>query len=90
MIDPAAAAPDSREIRVFISGTFRDFMEERRLLATQVFPELNRKARERGVELVDVDLRWGVSQEQVEGGHALEICLRVCRKTPSRASFPHP
>lgn len=76
MIDPAAAAPDSREIRVFISSTFRDFMEERRLLATQVFPELNRKARERGVELVDVDLRWGVSQEQVEGGHALEICLK--------------
>ena len=25
---------------------------------------------------MEVDLRWGVTQEQVEGGHALEICLR--------------
>ncbi|MCP9926164.1 DUF4062 domain-containing protein [Synechococcus lacustris C3-12m-Tous] len=30
------AAPESREIRVFLSSTFRDFNEERRLLATQV------------------------------------------------------
>ncbi|MEB3207654.1 MAG: hypothetical protein VKK63_01925, partial [Synechococcus sp.] len=65
----------SRQIRVFLSSTFRDFNEERRLLATQVFPELNRRARERGVELVEVDLRWGVTQEQAEDGHALEICL---------------
>ena len=68
--------PESREIRVFLSSTFRDFNEERRLLATQVFPELNRRARERGVELVEVDLRWGVTQEKAEDGHALEICLK--------------
>jgi nephrocystin-3 len=71
-----AAAPESREIRVFLSSTFRDFNEERKLLATQVFPELNRRARQRGVELVEVDLRWGVTQEQAEDGQALEICLR--------------
>ncbi|QVL53414.1 MAG: tetratricopeptide repeat protein [Cyanobium sp. M30B3] len=76
MAEPTAADVNSREIRVFISSTFRDFNEERRLLATQVFPELNRRARERGVELVEVDLRWGVTQEQVEDGHALEICLK--------------
>ena len=75
MPEPLPAAPESREIRVFLSSTFRDFNEERRLLATQVFPELNRRARERGVELVEVDLRWGVTQEQAEDGHALEICL---------------
>ena len=70
-----AADPNSREIRVFLSSTFRDFNEERKLLATQVFPDLNRLARERGVELVEVDLRWGVTQAQAEDGHALEICL---------------
>jgi tetratricopeptide (TPR) repeat protein len=74
MIEPAAS--DSREVRVFLSSTFRDFSEERELLAKQVFPALNRRARERGVELVEVDLRWGVTQEQVEDGHALEICLK--------------
>jgi nephrocystin-3 len=75
---PSAPSPasESREIRVFISSTFRDFMEERELLAKQVFPALNRRARERGVELVEVDLRWGVTQEQAEDGHALEICLQ--------------
>ena len=67
---------DRREIRVFISSTFRDFNEERYLLATQVFPELNQRAKERGVELVEVDLRWGVTQEEVEVGHVLDICLQ--------------
>ncbi len=61
MAQTSAGAPESREIRVFLSSTFRDFMEERELLAKQVFPELNRRARERGVELVEVDLRWGVT-----------------------------
>ena len=75
MAEPLPAAPESREIRVFLSSTFRDFNEERKLLATEVFPELNRRARERGVELVEVDLRWGVTQQQAEGGHALGICL---------------
>jgi len=77
---PAASALESgstaREIRVFLSSTFRDFNKERELLATRVFPELNRRARERGVELVEVDLRWGVTQAQAEDGHALEICLQ--------------
>lgn len=83
MADPLSAASESREIRVFLSSTFRDFNEERKLLATQVFPELNRRARERGMELVEVDLRWGVTQEQAEDGHALEICLQEierCRR----------
>ena len=76
MAEHLPAAPESHEIRVFLSSTFRDFNEERKLLATEVFPELNRRARERGVELVEVDLRWGVTQQQAEGGHALGICLQ--------------
>jgi len=36
MAELLPAAPESREIRVFLSSTFRDFNEERRLLATQV------------------------------------------------------
>lgn len=76
MTPASSASLESREIRVFLSSTFRDFNEERKLLATEVFPELNRRARERGVELVEVDLRWGVTQQQAEGGHALGICLQ--------------
>jgi hypothetical protein len=61
MAQTSAGFPESREIRVFLSSTFRDFMEKRELLAKQVFPELNRRARERGVELVEVDLRGTVT-----------------------------
>lgn len=66
---------DSRVIRVFLSSTFRDFMEERDLLVKQVFPELRRKARERGVEVVDVDLRWGITEEESRQGKVIPICL---------------
>jgi len=43
--DHAAAevSADSREIRVFLSSTFRDFNEQRRQRATQMFPRLNRE-----------------------------------------------
>lgn len=62
-------------VRVFISSTFRDMHAERDHLARVVFPELKERCRQRYVHLVDVDLRWGVTEEQAEGGGALDICL---------------
>jgi nephrocystin-3 len=67
--------PQSRTVRVFLSSTFRDFAEERDLLVRKVFPELRRKCRERQVELVDVDLRWGITEEEAQQGKVLPICL---------------
>ena len=61
--------------RVFLSSTFRDFGEERDLLVRRVFPALRARLRERFVELVDVDLRWGITAEQAERGDVLPICL---------------
>jgi formylglycine-generating enzyme required for sulfatase activity/tetratricopeptide (TPR) repeat protein len=40
-----------------------------------VFPELRRRCRERQVELVDVDLRWGITEAEAEQGKVLPICL---------------
>jgi tetratricopeptide (TPR) repeat protein len=65
----------SREIRVFVSSTFKDMFKEREVLGKQVFPELRRKCRDRDVEFTEVDLRWGVSSEKALDG-AVEICLR--------------
>jgi hypothetical protein len=65
----------SRTVRVFLSSTFRDFSEERDLLVRKVFPELRRKCRERQVELVDVDLRWGITEKEAQQGKVLPICL---------------
>jgi nephrocystin-3 len=61
--------------RIFLSSTFRDFGEERELLTKRVFPALRARLRERFVELVDVDLRWGITPEAAERGEVLPICL---------------
>lgn len=65
----------TRTIRLFLSSTFRDFGEERDLLVRQVFPALRARLKDRFVELVDVDLRWGITVEQAERGEVLPICL---------------
>ena len=71
-----------REVRVFVSSTFRDMQAERDILVKQVFPELRKLCRSRGVEFVEVDLRWGITEEQAEHGEVLPVCLReieLCR-----------
>ncbi len=65
----------SRTVRLFLSSTFRDFGEERDLLIKRVFPALRARLKERFVELVDVDLRWGITAEEAERGEVLPICL---------------
>ena len=65
----------SRSIRIFLSSTFRDFGEERDLLVRKVFPALRARLKDRFVELVDVDLRWGITVEEAERGEVLPICL---------------
>lgn len=65
----------NRSVRIFLSSTFRDYGEERDLLVRKVFPNLRAKLKERFVELVDVDLRWGITVEQAERGEVLPICL---------------
>ena len=66
---------ESRTIRIFLSSTFRDFGEERDLLVKRVFPALRSRLKDRFVELVDVDLRWGITVEEAERGEVLPICL---------------
>jgi len=65
----------SRSVRIFLSSTFRDYGEERDLLVRKVFPNLRAKLKDRFVELVDVDLRWGITVKQAERGEVLPICL---------------
>ena len=65
-----------RVVRVFVSSTFRDFAIERDLLTTRVFPELRRRCRDRFVEVIGVDLRWGITEEDSQNGRTIAICLR--------------
>ena len=64
-----------RTVRVFISSTFRDMHGERDLLTRFVFPELRARAHSKQIQLYEVDLRWGVTEEDARHHRALEICL---------------
>jgi tetratricopeptide (TPR) repeat protein len=65
----------TKTIRIFISSTFKDMHSERDYLVKYVFPELRERCMKKGISLVDVDLRWGVTEEEAEHGKAIEICL---------------
>jgi len=80
LLDEPMPTPDSeayafRSIRVFVSSTFVDMHEEREELIKRVFPQLRRLCEARGVAWSEVDLRWGVTDEQKAEGAVLPICL---------------
>ncbi|MEU6231244.1 DUF4062 domain-containing protein [Streptomyces sp. NPDC047042] len=59
-----------RQVRVFISSTFRDMHAERDHLVAAVFPELRERLDRLGLEFYDVDLRWGVPETGWDGERA--------------------
>lgn len=67
---------ENRHVRVFISSTFQDLQDERDYLMKRTFPELRRIAAERNVTLTELDLRWGITEEEADNGKVVEICLR--------------
>jgi hypothetical protein len=73
-------AVQQRVIRVFVSSTFRDMQAEREELVKRVFPQLRKLCEERGVTWIEVDLRWGITEEQTERGEVLPICLAEIRR----------
>ena len=74
-----------RSIRVFVSSTFRDMQEERDELILRVFPRLRRLCESRGVSWAEVDLRWGITDEQKAEGKVLPLCLEEIRRSGDAA-----
>ena len=73
---------DTRVIRAFVSSTFLDMKQERDELVLRTFPQLRKICESRGVTWGEVDLRWGITDEQKAEGQVLPICLdeiRSCR-----------
>src|SRR5215470_16577146 len=64
-----------KTVRVLISSTFCDMHGERNHLINEVFLELREWCAKRHLHLVDVDLRWGVTEHEAAHGKVLEICL---------------
>jgi tetratricopeptide (TPR) repeat protein len=71
---------EQREVRVFVSSTFRDMSAERDELVKRVFIHLRRLCEQRGVTWGEVDLRWGITDEQKAEGQVLPICLEEIRR----------
>lgn len=67
---------ENRHIRVFISSTFQDMHDERDYLMKRTFPKLRKLAAERDVTLTELDLRWGITEEEAKSGRVVEVCLR--------------
>lgn len=70
------------ELRIFVSSTFRDMVAEREHLMKHVFPEIRALCRARGGELTEIDLRWGITEEDARNGKIVQLCLNELRRRP--------
>nr|MDO8115549.1 DUF4062 domain-containing protein [Candidatus Sigynarchaeota archaeon] len=66
---------EERKVRVFVSSTFKDMEQERRELSSKVFPRLRHLCNDRGVSFEDIDLRWGITEEQSRMKEVINVCL---------------
>jgi hypothetical protein len=76
--------------RLFVSSTFTDMKEERRVLQKEVFPELEKFCEEKGAKFQAVDLRWGVNEESSLNQKTLSICFNEitrCQKISPKPNF---
>lgn len=65
----------NNNIRLFISSTFNDMQAERDQLVKKVFPLLRAHCEKAGMTFTEVDLRWGITNEEAAEGKVLSICL---------------
>ncbi len=71
--------------RLFVSSTFNDFREERRVLQEEVFGEIEKYCASKNASFQPIDLRWGVSSEAQLDQQTLELCLnevKLCKAKP--------
>jgi uncharacterized protein DUF4062 len=65
-----------KSVHVFVSSTFNDMHGERDYLIKRVFPQLRVWCERRKLRLVDIDLRWGVTEEDAtHNRNVVNTCL---------------
>lgn len=80
----------TKTFRVFVSSTFTDMREERRILQRDVFPELEKFCETKGAKFQGVDLRWGVNEDSALNQKTLQICFNEiarCQKISPKPNF---
>lgn len=64
---------------------------ERDVLVRRVFPALRERLEPHRIELFEIDLRWGITEEDAADGRTLSLCLReidVCRSSLDEEGRP--
>jgi telomerase protein component 1 len=74
--DQTQVAVTWKTVRVFISSTFRDMHAERDYLVKVVFPRVRAWCEKRRLRLVDIDLRWGITDTEARSGKIVDICMQ--------------
>ncbi|KAN0022174.1 hypothetical protein ACTFIU_004345 [Dictyostelium citrinum] len=64
-----------KNAKVFISSTFLDMQGERDLLVKTIFPELRAKCLKNRIHLTEIDLRWGITEEDAHKNRSVDLCL---------------
>ncbi|MCK5717053.1 MAG: DUF4062 domain-containing protein, partial [Thiomargarita sp.] len=67
---------EDRHVRLFISSTFKGMHEERKVLVKHIFPEIRKRCAQRGIGFTEVDLRWGITREEVDQGLTTLLCFQ--------------
>eukprot|EP00741_Cyanophora_paradoxa_P014840 tig00000189_g14316.t1 len=76
-----------RFVRVFLSSTFADMGPEREAIQKSAVPRLRGALAARGLFFSCVDLRWGVTEEQVKNGTVSRICLQEVERCTYLLAF---
>jgi WD40 repeat protein len=65
------------KVHIFVSSTFNDMHAERDYLVKQVFPKLAEWCEKRKLRMVDIDLRWGVTEaDATQNRNVVNVCLK--------------
>ncbi|CAH1801102.1 unnamed protein product [Owenia fusiformis] len=66
----------SNIVRIFLSSTFTDTINERNILLDKAYPELRQFCAQNGLDFQVVDMRWGVRDVMTSDHQTTEICLQ--------------
>eukprot|EP01038_Epipyxis_sp_PR26KG_P012111 gene12111-16216_t len=89
-VDPTTWQSPIWKLQVFVSSTFTDTMNERNILLDEILPVLKERGRMFGIEVVFIDMRYGVRDENTADHLTWISCykeLMECKKESSGIFF---
>jgi hypothetical protein len=72
--------PETWQLIFIGSSTFTDTQIERDILMKEIVPILREKARPYGIDVVDVDMRWGVKDENTDHHMTWLACSQIIER----------